>query len=76
VRPVWGGLGLTDHILACLSTSLALRTLIGGHSMLLSMHTCQINLHEQPSVAFMLTFHKAFDNFYANVGHLKVARNR
>jgi hypothetical protein len=25
-------------------------------------------------MAFMLTFNKGFDNFYANVGYLRVAR--
>jgi hypothetical protein len=31
-------------------------------------------LASETTVAFILTFKKGFDNFYANVGHLSVAR--
>jgi hypothetical protein len=35
----------------------------------------QIDLYEQMTAAFILTFDKGFDNFYANVWHLSGTKN-
>jgi hypothetical protein len=35
----------------------------------------QIDLREQTTAAFILTFAKGFDNFYANVWHLSGTKN-
>ena len=37
---------------------------------LVSTHLSQLDLHARMIAAFMLTFEKGFDNFYANVWHL------
>jgi hypothetical protein len=40
-----------------------------------AIHPCQMDPHCSLSRAFMLTFEKGSDNFYANVGHLNAAEN-
>jgi hypothetical protein len=40
-----------------------------------TIHPCQMDPHCSISRAFILTFEKGSDNFYANVGHLSAAEN-
>jgi len=44
-------------------------------SSLLPICPGQIDLNERMTVAFILTFEKGFDNFYANVWHLSGTKN-
>jgi hypothetical protein len=47
----------------------------GSKSSPFSIPLGQIDLREQTTAAFILTFAKGFDNFYANVWHLSGTKN-